>query len=402
MTGTTVVTSNTWHHAAADLRHRDRHLAPLPRRRRSTARSRSAATSRRPLRAPSHSAIGSAMTSTGVAARLLPGPGRRGADLERRPQRRADRQAALRRDHERHRPGRPLRPERGRRHGRRQLRRHAQRHHRRQPDLGRRLPARRHHAAGRPGRRLGRPGQPTSWRSAGRRTPRPTSRAIASTAPPPRPCPPPATPLNGATLLTLAELHRRDRRSTARPTTTSSSRSTRPATPPRPRATSPPRRPPPPAPPCSSTARTSTSRSVTASALGATNFTLETWFRRTGAGVGVTTGTGGIASAIPLVTKGGAEAETPANVNMNYFLGIDAATGVLVADFEEAAQAPNHPVTRHDGRDQQRLAPRRRDLRRAPAPGASTSTACSTARSPLGTAFRRSPQHPARRPRHRR
>jgi hypothetical protein len=61
-----------------------------------------------------------------------------------------------------------------------------------------------------------------------------------------------------------------------------------------------------------------------ASSLGVTTFTLETWFKRTGAGVGVTTGTGGIASAIPLITKGGAEAETPANVNMNYFLGIDA------------------------------------------------------------------------------
>ena len=48
-----------------------------------------------------------------------------------------------------------------------------------------------------------------------------------------------------------------------------------------------------------------------AAGLGATSFTLETWFRRTGAGVGITTGTGGIASAIPLVTKGGAEAETP-------------------------------------------------------------------------------------------
>jgi hypothetical protein len=46
----------------------------------------------------------------------------------------------------------------------------------------------------------------------------------------------------------------------------------------------------------------------TAASLGAQSFTVETWFRRTGAGVGVTTGTGGIASAIPLVTKGGAEA----------------------------------------------------------------------------------------------
>ena len=32
-------------------------------------------------------------------------------------------------------------------------------------------------------------------------------------------------------------------------------------------------------------------------------FTLELWFKRTGAGVGTTTGTGGIASAIPLITK---------------------------------------------------------------------------------------------------
>ncbi|MEA2622083.1 MAG: hypothetical protein QOH61_993, partial [Chloroflexota bacterium] len=83
----------------------------------------------------------------------------------------------------------------------------------------------------------------------------------------------------------------------------------------------------------------------TAAGLGATSFTLETWFRRTGAGVGVTTGTGGIPSAIPLVTKGGAEAETPANVNMNYFLGIDAASGKLVADFEDAVNGGNHPVT---------------------------------------------------------
>src|SRR4029079_11320970 len=82
----------------------------------------------------------------------------------------------------------------------------------------------------------------------------------------------------------------------------------------------------------------------TAAPLGAANFTLETWFRRTGAGVGVTTGTGGIASAIPLVTQGGAEQETPANVNMNWFLGLDASSGVLVADFEEAS-GPNHPVS---------------------------------------------------------
>src|SRR5690349_18273028 len=82
--------------------------------------------------------------------------------------------------------------------------------------------------------------------------------------------------------------------------------------------------------------------------LGASQFTLELWFRRTGAGVGTSTGTGGIASAIPLITKGRAEAEN-SNVDMNYFLGIDATSGRLVADFEEGATGAspglNHPVT---------------------------------------------------------
>ncbi len=81
-----------------------------------------------------------------------------------------------------------------------------------------------------------------------------------------------------------------------------------------------------------------------APSLGVTNFTVETWFRRDGAGVGVTTGTGGI-TAIPLVTKGGAEGESPANLNMNWFLGIDSTTGVLVADFEDTTNGGNHPVS---------------------------------------------------------
>ena len=78
--------------------------------------------------------------------------------------------------------------------------------------------------------------------------------------------------------------------------------------------------------------------------LGVTTFTLEAWFKRTAAGVGVTTGTNGIASAIPLVTKAAPEGETPEAINANYFLGIDATSGVLVADFEEPT-GPNHPVT---------------------------------------------------------
>ncbi len=79
--------------------------------------------------------------------------------------------------------------------------------------------------------------------------------------------------------------------------------------------------------------------------LGAAAFTLEIWFKRTGTGVGTGTGSGGITSAIPLLTKGRAEADTPANLNVNYFLGIDAATGVLVADFEDTVNGGNHPVT---------------------------------------------------------
>src|SRR6266496_4708253 len=83
--------------------------------------------------------------------------------------------------------------------------------------------------------------------------------------------------------------------------------------------------------------------------LGAATFTLETWFKRSGAGIGTSTGSGGIASGIPLVTKGRAEAEG-SNVDMNYFMGIDATTGKLVADFEEGPSAGgtlglNHPVS---------------------------------------------------------
>src|SRR5689334_905637 len=90
-----------------------------------------------------------------------------------------------------------------------------------------------------------------------------------------------------------------------------------------------------------------------ATQLRSATFTLELWFRRTGAGIASTsgTGTGGIANPIPLITKGRAEAEN-ANADVNYFFGIDATTGRLVADFEEAQVAQggtnpglNHPIT---------------------------------------------------------
>jgi hypothetical protein len=84
-----------------------------------------------------------------------------------------------------------------------------------------------------------------------------------------------------------------------------------------------------------------------ASALQLSQFTLELWFRRDGAGIGADTGANGIPDAIPLVAKGRAEAEDPLR-DINYLLGIKAATGVLCADFEEAAAGAtpsgNHPV----------------------------------------------------------
>src|SRR5204862_4930312 len=67
-----------------------------------------------------------------------------------------------------------------------------------------------------------------------------------------------------------------------------------------------------------------------------------TWFKRDGTGVSTSTGSGGV-DAIPLVTKGRAEAEG-SNVDMNYFLGIRGSDNVLVADFEDSATGLNHPV----------------------------------------------------------
>ena len=88
-----------------------------------------------------------------------------------------------------------------------------------------------------------------------------------------------------------------------------------------------------------------------AAQLRSATFTVELWFQRTGTGVGTSTGTGGILTAVPLITKGRAEGETAA-ADVNYFLGIDQSSGKLVADFEEAQVAQggtspslNHPIT---------------------------------------------------------
>ena len=79
--------------------------------------------------------------------------------------------------------------------------------------------------------------------------------------------------------------------------------------------------------------------------LGVTNFTLETWFYWTGGGVSMTTsGTQGIPSVIPLVSKGRGEADG-SNLDMNYFLGVIPTSNVLAADFEDMATGLNHPFT---------------------------------------------------------
>ena len=82
---------------------------------------------------------------------------------------------------------------------------------------------------------------------------------------------------------------------------------------------------------------------------------------RTGPGVGTSTGTGGVAMAVPLLTKGRAQAEG-SNLDMNYFLGIDAARRVLVADFEDTAdrRQPSGPGPHGDLR--QHLVSRRRHV----------------------------------------
>lgn len=80
----------------------------------------------------------------------------------------------------------------------------------------------------------------------------------------------------------------------------------------------------------------------TAASINSSAFTLEGWLKREGTGITTTTGTGGV-TAVPIITKGRGEAETPANLNMNYFFGIDA-SNKLTADFEEST-GPNHPIT---------------------------------------------------------
>ena len=130
--------------------------------------------------------------------------------------------------------------------------------------------------------------------------------------------------------------------------------------------------------------------------LGAATFTIETWFKREGVGATVSTGTGGV-TAIPLVTKGMAQAEG-SNVDMNYFLGIHGTSRVLVADFEDTATGRNHPVQGVTTDLRQRLVSRRGHLRRHDVAAVPQRPARRDARRRrLHAALR---QHPARRARH--
>ena len=73
------------------------------------------------------------------------------------------------------------------------------------------------------------------------------------------------------------------------------------------------------------------------------NFTVLCWFKRTA--TGTTASTGGTAPVLaePLVTKGMAEQETLTQ-DINFFLGIDPATGTLAADYECSASGPTPSI----------------------------------------------------------
>ena len=135
---------------------------------------------------------------------------------------------------------------------------------------------------------------------------------------------------------------------------------------------------------CRWTASTTESPSAPRPAWATTTMTLEMWFKRTRAGVATSTGRTGLPTAIPLLTKGRSQVDTPANLNLNYFLGINtnntatADDDRLAVDFEDTAGGLNHPFTagrrspQASGTTPQPLTTARH--------GASISTACSTAR----------------------
>ena len=102
-----------------------------------------------------------------------------------------------------------------------------------------------------------------------------------------------------------------------------------------------------------STQHVRTATTTSSTALQLTNFTIETWFRRTGTGAVSSSGTPpqGINTFIPLITKGrvDTDADTTGARDVNYFLGIEGNSNTLAADFEEGrtgspSPGANHPI----------------------------------------------------------
>jgi len=74
-----------------------------------------------------------------------------------------------------------------------------------------------------------------------------------------------------------------------------------------------------------------------------TKQTLIAWIRRTGAGLVGESGTGGLAGATPILSKGTAQGEGNPAVDVNYFLAIGS-TNVLATDFEADPGSGNAPL----------------------------------------------------------
>jgi hypothetical protein len=76
---------------------------------------------------------------------------------------------------------------------------------------------------------------------------------------------------------------------------------------------------------------------------GSEVFTVECWLRWNGGGAAMSTGTGGLDAALPLVTRGSDEGDGSLR-DLNWFLGIDSATRTLAADLESFESGANRPV----------------------------------------------------------
>lgn len=82
----------------------------------------------------------------------------------------------------------------------------------------------------------------------------------------------------------------------------------------------------------------------TASIFNIQSFTVACWVHRLGAGTVVSTGAGGQTNSEPIFTGGVAEVDT-LGLNCIWFLGYDPSPNKFTADFEDANNGLNHPLT---------------------------------------------------------